>query len=174
MKNNQVSKEELEKEKLRHEIKGLKRWWIQFILSLCGLLIILGTAFFTNLSEYLKVNKLEQKDTQLSKRLDSINICFKKTKDSVKTYKSYEIKFAETFKIKESLIVSRIKTKDELIIYYKNQLDSLTNLIIKSKSIKKAMSGFSNDFDKSFQHPTLVTNNGDTILTDDGKAIQLN
>ena len=48
--------EELEKEKIRHEIKSLKRWWVQPLLSVIGLLIILATALFTNLSEYFKIN----------------------------------------------------------------------------------------------------------------------
>ena len=74
-----MSKEELEKEKIKVEIKNLKRWWIQPLLSLLGLFIILATALFTNLSEYLKIKKMEDKEQRLNTASNDLSIRFLKT-----------------------------------------------------------------------------------------------
>lgn len=155
--------EELEKEKIRNEIKNLKRWWIQPVLSLFGLLIILATALFTNLSEYFKINSLNIEKRKVSDTLVETRNKFHYTLDSIKTLKvtfqNAEIKLSETFVNKENIELKKLKNKDEIIGYYKNQLDSLTSLIIKSKSVKKTIKVLSDE-------------KGNIITDDKGNALQ--
>jgi|GEM_PF-3518488 hypothetical protein len=137
------TKEELEREKLRHEVNNLRYGWIQRASALAGLSTIVITTIVTNVSEYLKVKKLENKEHQVSIALKDSEKVLHQEDDSLKklnlaTLKK-EIAFSESYNEKRLAAMANLKSKDEEINYYRGQLDSITDMIIKSKAIKQEL-----------------------------------
>jgi len=139
------TKEELEREKLRHEVNNLKYGWIQRASALAGLSTIVITTIATNVSEYLKVKKLENKEHRVSIALADSEKVLHREDDSLKkldiTTLKKEIVFSESFNERRLAAVAQLKSKDEEIAYYRGQLDSITDMIIKSKAIKQDLMG---------------------------------
>jgi hypothetical protein len=174
MKDMVKSKDELEKAKLKHEINNLKRWWIQPLLTLMGLVILFTTAINTNITEFLKIKSIEAKEIKANKRLDSTQIILHFKIDSLKRlYKAFNEgnKLTESYKKRIKISVDTIKNKDALIHYLKNQLDAL----LQHKVLNKELGGsYSNDFSNGFDNGFLSDDEGNIITTDDGQPIMLN
>ncbi|MBI4931901.1 MAG: LysM peptidoglycan-binding domain-containing protein [Bacteroidetes bacterium] len=155
------TKEDLEKEKLQGEIKNLKRWWVQPFLSIVGLLIILITAFNTNISAFLKIKSFEIKEQKLSKDLDSTGRVLRCTLDTLKKMQTaFEIsnRNMEDYQKRIKIAVDTIKTKDGLLLFYKKQLDVAMKSLSR-KNILKRTGHF------------LLNEDGNILTTDDGIPI---
>jgi hypothetical protein len=139
------TKEELEREKLRHEVNNLRYGWIQRASALAGLSTIVITTLVTNVSEYLKVKKLENKEHQVSVALADSEKVLHQEGDSLKKIGianlRKEIAFSESYNERRQAAVGQLKSKDEEIAYYRGQLDSITDMIVKSKAIKHDLMG---------------------------------
>ena len=137
------TKEELEREKLKHEVNNLRYGWIQRASALAGLATIVVTTIATNVSEYVKLRKLENKEHQVSIALKDSERVLHQEDDSLKklnlTTLKKEITFSESYNEKRLAAIGNLKSKDEEISYYRGQLDSITDMIIKSKAIKQEL-----------------------------------
>lgn len=193
MNNHKDTKENLEKEKFKLEILELKKEWYKKVhiwsVILPSLFAVITIIIWTIPSglldtkyENLKLEKniltLDIKEFQGKK--DSIIRQYKMAVDSLSKLKTEltkkEIILSNNYKKRETKIVDKLKSKDEIINYYKSRLDSLTTLIIKNsaiiKSLKNNKGSFSSDFDDSFSHSKILTDEkGNYLTTEDGQFL---
>jgi len=173
MEENEISKEMLEKEKLKCEITEYKKPWFKKPVNLFPIftfLIALGTLIwsfasgilntqFQNLT--LEKNILQFDIRQFNLQRDVLLKQNKDLKDSLlRVHESLEK--AEVYYLtkyeqhKKSVIDSLSKfNPEQLCSFYKLQLDSLSKILLKRKSIEKV----------------LTTETGEALTTEDGKTI---
>lgn len=139
------TKEELEREKLRHEVNNLKYGWIQRFTAVAGIGIILITTIVTNVNEYLKVKRLENKEKQVAAEVRSDEKQLKREVDSLKEFDlsplSKEIRFSEDYSTHKQTPPDNGKNPEQAALFYRTELDSLTGMIIRTKAIKEALLG---------------------------------
>ena len=173
MEENEITKEMLEKEKLKCEIIEYKKLWFKKPVNLFPILtfvIALGTLIWSFASGFLNAqfqnltlekNILQVDIRQFNLQRDTLLKQNKDLKDSlVKVHESLvraEVDYLSKYELnKKSVIDSFSKFNPErLCAFYKLQLDSLSKILLKRKSIEKV----------------LTTENGESITTEDGKAI---
>lgn len=175
MSNNKDAKETLEKEKLKLEIVELRRHWLVrnpvYLSILFNFLVVGFTGLWTFKSGILDVRKenleLDKKALVLDikefhAKKDSIAMQYNRAIDSLnllkKILKTKEIELAKNYKKLEVQNIDRLKTKDEIINYYKSKLDSLTTLIIKNSAINKGLTDGKGNY--------ITTSDGQIIMAD--------
>ncbi len=181
-------KETLEKQKLLEEIKVLKQPLlkkISFWASIAPIIVALSAIFFAYKSnlfdldskiQELKKENLEKGYNLLKNKEDKLDSNYQRKADSLNHINSNIVNYSTEMSIQyhklESQQVAKLKSKDEIISYYKMKVDSLTNLIIKSKSIKKMLGEFNKDFNgKGFNKGYLTDDKGNVITDDKGHPI---
>lgn len=68
-----------------------------------------------------------------------------------------EVKFAQAMNEQEDIDLAKLKTKDEVISYYRHKLDSLTKLIIEFNSINKEI-GVKKDTNSAEKREAMMKN----------------
>lgn len=154
-KNNSNGAVNLEEEKLKLEIKELKRPWYKKssnIITLSIAVISIGLTLRSGIVETTRKElesekaKLISDTTKLNKEKRHLQESIKVFKYSIENSKRKEIEYKTKYKeyqLREMLYIQRLRDKnkkDEIIKYYKSKLDSIMKIKIYNKT-----------FDETFQ-----------------------
>lgn len=173
------SKNEYEVKKLDLEIKELQKpWWKKhtYLGILLTTLIAGATAFgaFRSGVFDVKYERLQLEKVKLELDARFLSNKYKRIADSLsviaRSLENKKLAMINEYKRDEKKHLTLLKSKDEIINYYKTKCDSLTNLIIKIKSIKKTLG----EFDNSFSNDFLLDNSGNILLNEDGHPLSVN
>lgn len=169
-----MDKNELEQKKLELEIKELRKPFYcksnyliiipTLVLAVFSIVISSKSRIFDVKNENLKLEKniLTNDIAHFQHKRDSIQESFESMVDSISwlknAVKTKEFELTQNYNEKSRLIIDKLRVEnktEEIIRYYKGQLDSLTKLVIKRKALDDAISDEEGNF----------------ILTEDGKYL---